>query len=261
MVWWYILHHARDVIYSQSQLTGIKMTIKRKRRTHDEFIQEAKLAHGDRYDYSAVNWINMTTVVKIRCDRHGLFEQKPFHHVSGNGCKACGIEARSGLNSSNSKRLASSFQDSKVVLGLHGVAQYKCDKHGLVETTVYRLQHGGTCQICEEDAQLIYKTDWQRYRYRVRQITEIQWNNKQEFFNHYGKERSRTDHHIDHHIDHQFSIYDGFHAAIPPYIVGHWTNLVMLPARDNIKKHKQSIIDQETLFKNYFWAIQKFNEV
>jgi hypothetical protein len=91
----------------------------------------------------------------------------------------------------------------------------------------------------------------------VRTVTDFQWKYKQEFFNHYGKHRSRTDHHI----DHQLSIYDGFAENIPPYILGHWTNLHMLSAKDNISKNKKSVINSSTLFKNYFWAIKQFNEI
>jgi hypothetical protein len=56
------------------------------------FIEKAKLKHGDKYDYSLVNYINNSTKVKIICnvEGHGVFEQTPSLHTSGSGCRKCG---------------------------------------------------------------------------------------------------------------------------------------------------------------------------
>jgi len=57
--------------------------------TTDDFIQKAKNKHGDKYDYSKVNYINNITKVKIICPVHGEFEQKPHHHKKGSECRKC----------------------------------------------------------------------------------------------------------------------------------------------------------------------------
>jgi DNA-dependent RNA polymerase auxiliary subunit epsilon len=57
--------------------------------TTEEFIQKAKKTHGDKYDYSLVNYINNKTEIKIICLNHGVFEQKPASHLIGNGCQIC----------------------------------------------------------------------------------------------------------------------------------------------------------------------------
>jgi hypothetical protein len=36
-----------------------------------KFINDAKSAHGDKYDYSKVALINMTTKAEIICPKHG----------------------------------------------------------------------------------------------------------------------------------------------------------------------------------------------
>ncbi len=60
--------------------------------TH-EFIEKAKLIHGDKYDYSKVNYKNSTTKVIIGCKIHGFFEQAPLYHNSQKrGCFLCGID-------------------------------------------------------------------------------------------------------------------------------------------------------------------------
>ena len=54
------------------------------------FIQEAVKVHGDRYDYSEVNYVKSNLLVKIKCKIHGIFEQTPNVHLSNHGCPKCG---------------------------------------------------------------------------------------------------------------------------------------------------------------------------
>ena len=56
----------------------------------DEFVEKAKSVHGDRYDYSLVNYTNAKTKIEIICPLHGSFFQLPYNHLSGKGCKKCG---------------------------------------------------------------------------------------------------------------------------------------------------------------------------
>lgn len=53
------------------------------------FVEKAKKTHGNRYDYRLVNYINSREKVTIICKQHGIFEQRPDHHVCGNDCPAC----------------------------------------------------------------------------------------------------------------------------------------------------------------------------
>ena len=55
----------------------------------EEFIERAKKIHGDKYDYSKVEYVNNRTKVCIICPEHGEFWQIPYHHLKGNGCKKC----------------------------------------------------------------------------------------------------------------------------------------------------------------------------
>ena len=61
-----------------------------KYKTTEEFIKEAKIKHGDKYDYSKVKYINSNTKVIINCNKHGDFEQLPTCHLNGEGCIKCG---------------------------------------------------------------------------------------------------------------------------------------------------------------------------
>jgi len=59
-----------------------------KRLTTEEFIEKTKLKHGDKYDYSEVEYINSTTPVKIKCNNCGkFFYQTAHHHLNSCKCK------------------------------------------------------------------------------------------------------------------------------------------------------------------------------
>ena len=57
--------------------------------TTEEFVEKAKTVHGDKYDYSKVEYLNNSTYVCIICPEHGEFWQKPSNHLMGNGCPKC----------------------------------------------------------------------------------------------------------------------------------------------------------------------------
>jgi Zn finger protein HypA/HybF involved in hydrogenase expression len=60
-----------------------------KKITTKEFIEKSKKVHGDRYDYSLVEYTKKRNKVKITCKKHGVFEQKAYVHYQGHGCPIC----------------------------------------------------------------------------------------------------------------------------------------------------------------------------
>jgi hypothetical protein len=60
-----------------------------KRKTKKKFIEDAKKIHGNKYNYSKTHYINTDTKIIIICPKHGEFEQIPYSHLNGNGCKKC----------------------------------------------------------------------------------------------------------------------------------------------------------------------------
>lgn len=63
------------------------------RKSGDDFVNEARKVHGDRYDYSECDYKTARLKLAIRCKVHGLFEQVPYVHLKGAGCPTCGKEA------------------------------------------------------------------------------------------------------------------------------------------------------------------------
>ena len=59
--------------------------------TTSEFIAKAKNIHGDKYDYSKVEYVKYDTPVTIICPEHGEFQQKPYIHLDGSGCQKCAM--------------------------------------------------------------------------------------------------------------------------------------------------------------------------
>lgn len=60
--------------------------------TTEEFIQKAKAIHGDKFDYSKVEYVNNHTPIIINCPIHGEFQQTPSNHLRGQGCSKCRIQ-------------------------------------------------------------------------------------------------------------------------------------------------------------------------
>lgn len=61
------------------------------KQTQAQFIEKAIKIHGNRFDYSKVEYINALIKVSIICKNHGEFLQTPGNHVRWNGCQECGI--------------------------------------------------------------------------------------------------------------------------------------------------------------------------
>lgn len=61
----------------------------RKRNSQEKIISQFKAAHGERYDYSQVNYQTVHDKVTIICPDHGPFEQNPKNHRSGAVCPSC----------------------------------------------------------------------------------------------------------------------------------------------------------------------------
>jgi hypothetical protein len=73
-----------------SHLRGDKLSIKSAINKNGYFIKRAKEKHGNKYDYSKVNYVDNKTKVKIKCNTHNqIFKQTPAGHLSGKGCPVC----------------------------------------------------------------------------------------------------------------------------------------------------------------------------
>lgn len=57
--------------------------------SNSTFIENAIVIHGDKYDYSQIDYKHSKKKIKILCRKHGEFFQKPNDHLRGKGCRKC----------------------------------------------------------------------------------------------------------------------------------------------------------------------------
>ena len=128
--------------------------------TTGEFIQRAKAIHGDKYDYSKVEYVNAKTKVCLVCPKHGEFWQRPDIHLQGKGCTKCGRE-RIGIASSKSKdqflQEARKVHGDKYDYSKVDYVNYQtkvtiiCPLHGEFTQTPTNHLQGNGCPKCAND--------------------------------------------------------------------------------------------------------------
>lgn len=59
------------------------------RKTTEQFIEDARKVHGNKYDYFKTEYVDWATKVCITCPEHGDFYIRPSHHTEGQGCSYC----------------------------------------------------------------------------------------------------------------------------------------------------------------------------
>ena len=83
----------RHIIREQTKEIG-----EMKKLTTPDFIERAKEVHGDKYDYSEVDYKNNSAPIKIICPIHGEFVIRPNNHLRGGGCQKCSGKYRPTTN-------------------------------------------------------------------------------------------------------------------------------------------------------------------
>ena len=88
------LHVQREI---EKETERLQRKIEREKKqntliTKYDFIKKAQKVHGNRYDYSKVEYVDKTTKVCIICPIHGEFWQVPINHINGSNCPKCNIE-------------------------------------------------------------------------------------------------------------------------------------------------------------------------
>jgi very-short-patch-repair endonuclease len=118
----------------------------------EEFIQRAKAAHGDRYDYSKVKYVGNKLKVKIICKEHGVFTQTPKSHCKRDGCPDCSKNKKGTVLDfiNRAKKVHGERYDySKTVYANAAIkVEIVCKEHGAFKTHVHSHLKGRGCQKC-----------------------------------------------------------------------------------------------------------------
>lgn len=127
------------------------------------FITRAREIHGDRYDYSLVEYVNARSCVQIICSEHGIFEQTPDNHISKKtGCPRCGAERRAEQQRLSTEEFilrvsevhGDKYDYSQVeYVNNHTKIQIICPEHGVFEQTPSKHLYGRGCPECAIEQQ------------------------------------------------------------------------------------------------------------
>lgn len=132
---------------------GINERSQKRTKTNEQFIEEAKKTHGEKYDYSKVEYKSNHKNVCIICPEHGEFWQSPKAHLHGQGCPKCSNHytmTTEEFITKSKEKFGNKFDYSKLV--------YKdcstnitliCPEHGEFTCTPHsHLKGNGGCPIC-----------------------------------------------------------------------------------------------------------------
>lgn len=127
--------------------------------TTEQWIKKARLVHGNKYDYSKVEYHKSSDKICIICPIHGEFLQIAAEHLKGKGCQKCGHTTTGSKLSSNTTEFieraikvhGDKYDYSKVIYsGIHNKVQIICPEHGIFEQNANAHLHGIGCPRCSQ---------------------------------------------------------------------------------------------------------------
>lgn len=127
------------------------------RLTTEEVVEAFKKAHGNRYDYSRVEYTGYAVKVIIGCSDHGWFEQEANSHKSGRGCMKCGKANMASKHIIDHNSVIGKFKEvhgdrydySRVIYtGNRHKVTIGCSDHGWFEQSAGNHQSGTDCPEC-----------------------------------------------------------------------------------------------------------------
>lgn len=102
--------------------------------TKDDFISKSIKIHGDKYDYSLVDYKKSSEKVIIICKEHGEFEQRASNHLNGRGCFLCkkskSYDNQKFIEMSNKIHNNKYYYEKTIYNGSHSKVIITCKEHG-----------------------------------------------------------------------------------------------------------------------------------
>lgn len=143
----------------------------KKKYTLKEFIDKANVVHNYKYNYILVNLINTSTKIKIICPIHGEFYQRPYCHLTGDGCPSCYgnkklthidfIVIANNIHNNKYKYPYNDYINNKTKIRI------ECSIHGIFLQTPNAHISGSGCPNCKKEFLSKLKT------YDTKQFIEI----------------------------------------------------------------------------------------
>ncbi len=152
---------------SNCQMCAAEIKSEKTRLTKDEFITRSKEIHKGKYGYDKVIYDDMQQEVTITCPIHGEFKQRVKGHLSGNGCKKCGLLTAGDKNrktletfisESNERHNGKYNYDKVVYINAGEKVIITCPIHGDFEQTPNLHLKNNGCGLCGKIAGSIANT-------------------------------------------------------------------------------------------------------
>lgn len=123
-------------------------------RKDKTFIESAKKIHGDKYDYSKVEYHRTDQKVTITCPIHGSWNTKPSIHLSGHGCPKCGrcltqeefLQKAFDVHGPKYDYTKTKFTETRDAVII------TCSKHGDFIQRASAHLNGNGCKRCQDDS-------------------------------------------------------------------------------------------------------------
>lgn len=120
-----------------------------------KFINKSRKNHGDKYDYSLVNYKNNKTKVQIIYPEHGVFHIRPDMHIgSKQGCRKCHddklrldkktfIKRARNIHRNRYDYFLLNYKNNRTKIKIN------CPKHGEFEKNIQNHLNGSGCPKCK----------------------------------------------------------------------------------------------------------------
>lgn len=136
-----------------------------KNRNTKEFIAECVKIHGNKYDYSLVNFTKNSDKIHVICKKHGKFDIIAGKHIVGSGCPSCCVTNKKNtewfIKKSKEKHGEKYLYNKSVYINSKTKITVTCIIHGdfkVNPSNHYRL--GSECYNCYIDNRTITKDDF-----------------------------------------------------------------------------------------------------
>lgn len=133
--------------------------------TKEEAIEKCKKIHGNKYDYSDMEYENMSTYTNVRCKKHGIFYVRLTDHCSSKrGCGKCSGYYNYNLNdfkeiSEKVHQKYYKYENAVYTKALDKVC-ITCPKHGNFYQEARAHMNGFGCRLCAKKGISKKQLEW-----------------------------------------------------------------------------------------------------
>lgn len=214
-------------------------------KTTEELIEQFKKIHGDKFDYSKVEYTKSNKKVKIICKKNHIFKQTPDSHLKGQGCPKCaGYYKTTEEFIEEAKQFHGDTYEYSNVEYKNATTNIKitCKKHGDFKQQPHVHLRGAGCPLCAKVGFSIGQIEWLTYLSLLHKKDIQHFNNGGEFVinskpvDGYCKETNEV-------FEYHGNLFHGCPRTFPPDMINPVNNKTMKELYEATLKKEQMIKD------------------